>query len=116
MKNPAHTELLNTLLKDHFDDFFAARVKEIFKEALREVQMEEGNLLATQTMDAKYLDRKSAAKKLGLSLPTLDQYTKEGIIKARRIGKKVLYIEQELISSGQEVSSVKYKKRYDQYI
>ena len=115
MKNSAHTELLNTLLKDHFDDFLAARVKEIFKEALREVQME-GNLLATRTMDLKYLDRKSAAKKLGLSLPTLDQYTKEGIIKGRRIGKKILYLEHELVTSGQEVSSVKYKKRYDQYI
>lgn len=35
--------------------------------------------------------RKETAEILGISLPTLNQKTKEGIIKAHRFGGKVLY-------------------------
>ncbi|WMI66718.1 helix-turn-helix domain-containing protein [Aestuariibaculum sp. YM273] len=37
------------------------------------------------------LTRQDTAKALCISLPTLNQWTKEGVIKAHRIGNRVLY-------------------------
>lgn len=41
--------------------------------------------------DLELLSRKDTAKILCISLPTLHQFTKEGIIAAYRIGNRVLY-------------------------
>jgi hypothetical protein len=108
-------ELLNMLLKDHLTGLLGDSIKEIVKAAIRELKMEEEAAMQFQSNNINLLDRKAAAKKLGISLPTLDQYTKEGIIIGRRIGKKVLYNEVELLISGKEMTSIKHKKRYDKY-
>ncbi|WP_236973798.1 helix-turn-helix domain-containing protein [Membranihabitans maritimus] len=47
---------------------------------------------AEQTKKQKeYLTRKQTAAKLHITLPTLHQYTKEGLINNKRIGRRVLY-------------------------
>jgi excisionase family DNA binding protein len=43
-----------------------------------------------------YLTRTEAARSLRVSLPTLQSYTKLGLLTARRIGKRVLYSESDL--------------------
>jgi len=39
----------------------------------------------------KYLTRKETAAKLRISLPTLADWTRQGLIKSKRIGSRILY-------------------------
>lgn len=49
------------------------------------------------------LSRKETAKFLCISLPTLNDWTKTGIVKAHRIGNRVLYKELEVIQALNEI-------------
>lgn len=53
------------------------------------------------------LTRKETAKLLCISLPTLNDWTKTGIVKAHRIGNRVLYKEQEVLGALNEVRTLK---------
>ena len=56
----------------------------------------------------KLLTRKDTANLLRISLPTLHEWTKEGIITAHRIGNRVLYKQEEInLSLNQIQTSVK---------
>ena len=46
--------------------------------------------------------RKEAAKMIGVSLPTLDQYIKFGFVKAQHLGGRVYVDEQSIISYQQK--------------
>lgn len=48
--------------------------------------------------------RKEAANKLQVSLPTLDTWTKAGIINARRIGTRIYYTEKDINDALKKVS------------
>ncbi|MGM9687161.1 MAG: DNA-binding protein [Bacteroidaceae bacterium] len=50
----------------------------------------------------KLIRRKEAAVMMGISLPTLDQYSKHGIIRAKHIGGRVFYEETEIIKLKKE--------------
>jgi excisionase family DNA binding protein len=54
-------------------------------------------------LTGKLFQRKEAAKLLRMSLPTLDEHTRSGRIPAYRLGKKVLFKEDELIQSLQQI-------------
>jgi hypothetical protein len=56
----------------------------------------------------KYFTRKEAATLLKISIPTLHQYTKIGIIKGSRIGTRVLYKLKDLESSMNEIITNRY--------
>ncbi|MEE1961996.1 helix-turn-helix domain-containing protein [Allomuricauda taeanensis] len=53
------------------------------------------------------LTRKETAKLLCISLPTLNDWTKTGIVKAHRIGNRVLYKEQEVLEALNEVRTLR---------
>lgn len=61
--------------------------------------------------DDKLYTRKEVAKILKLSLPTLDERTKDGTIKAYRIGGNVRYKHSDVQKSLQEIGSLKYKRK-----
>jgi excisionase family DNA binding protein len=69
------------------------QLKELLVEALTEL-LSSNNYLpsknATQE-EAQYLTRVEAAKLLKISLPTLHDYTKRGVISSYRIGANVRY-------------------------
>ena len=50
------------------------------------------------------LKRKDTARKLQVSLPTLDNWTKLGIIKARKIGTRVYYTDKDINDALKKVS------------
>ena len=104
-------EMFNILFKDSLKSLFKDELKDIVKEALREIASEAPNLLQAVPADVTMLDRREAASLLNISLPTLDLYSKEGVINARRIGKKILYRKDELVTAGRKVSLTKYKRR-----
>ena len=58
----------------------------------------------------KYLTRQETAKLLRISLPTLNEYTKRGTLKGYRLQGRVLYREDEILSSLQEIVTAKHKR------
>ena len=58
----------------------------------------------------RMLTRKEVAKTLGISLVTLNSYTKEGIIPAVRIGSNVRYRSSEIESAMQDIRSIRYSR------
>jgi hypothetical protein len=47
---------------------------------------------------------------LQISLPTLNTYTKEGIINAKRIGRTIRYAKKDIIAAMVDVRNKKYKQ------
>lgn len=49
--------------------------------------------------DNDYLSRKETCKILGISLPTLNDYTKRGLVPSYRIGARIRYKKEEVLNS-----------------
>lgn len=58
-----------------------------------------------------YLSRKEVSKQLKISLPTLNNLTKQGAITGYRIGKRVLYKKSDINSALHLIDSNKYKRK-----
>jgi excisionase family DNA binding protein len=90
--------------------------KELFKESFKEIagQLNSANALSIgkkssainiELHDKKeeaYLTRSQAASFLQMSLPTLHQYTKDGLITSFRIGHKIRYKQSDIENAMQE--------------
>lgn len=55
--------------------------------------------------------RKEVANLLSISLPTLNVWTKEGTIKAYRIGSQVRYKHSDVEQALQEIGTLKYSRK-----
>jgi excisionase family DNA binding protein len=60
--------------------------------------------------DDRLLTRKQVAERLGISLPTLNLWTKEGIVPAVRLNSSVRYRMADVEAAMQDVKSVKYMR------
>jgi excisionase family DNA binding protein len=58
----------------------------------------------------EFITRETTARKLGISLPTLNEYSKTGIIPSYRIGSRVRYKSNEIEAALQKVQSVKGRR------
>lgn len=56
------------------------------------------------------LSRKDASKLLCISLPTLHQWTKDGVINAYRIGNRVLYKLEDINNALTQIKTLKFNK------
>lgn len=56
------------------------------------------------------LTRKQTAQILGISLVTLNEWTKNGIIPAKRIGGSVRYEKQPVYDSLKDIKTLKYRR------
>nr|WP_293304369.1 helix-turn-helix domain-containing protein [Allomuricauda sp.] len=81
-------------------------IKAIFEEVLKE-HISKLVSSKTESLDNLLLTRRETAKLLCISLPTLNEWTKTGILKAHRIGNRVLYKEQEVFDALNEVKTLK---------
>tara|TARA_R110002051_G_scaffold294233_4_gene359452 strand:- start:155 stop:418 length:264 start_codon:yes stop_codon:yes gene_type:complete len=70
-------------------------IKALFKEGIDQFLNKDNTLLS----------RKDTAKKLCVSLPTLHEWTKTGVIKAHRIGGRVLYKVAEIDNALEEIKT-----------
>ncbi len=57
------------------------------------------SLIQPQKEQTEYLTRKEAAKLLGITLPTLHEWTKTGLVQGYRIASRVRYKRSELETS-----------------
>lgn len=62
-----------------------------------------------------YLSRKEVSKLLKITLPTLHDWTKQGILKSYKIGTRVLYKESEVKETLERVPLFKHRKGGLQY-
>ena len=56
-----------------------------------------------------YKTRKEASEKLHVTLPTLNEYTKSGLVKSYKIGGRVLYRDDELDAALSSATPIKYR-------
>lgn len=64
----------------------------------------------TEKTQSNYITRLEASKLLKVSLPTLHEWTKFGLLKAYKIGTRVLYKLTEIEESLNNVHQIKHKK------
>lgn len=90
--------------------------KELFKESFKEMAAQFNsanafpfvknssafNALLPDNKDEVYLTRAQAADRLQISLPTLHQYTKDGLIISFRLGRKIRYKKSDIESALKE--------------
>lgn len=98
-------QLIN-LSKDDLKNIIIDSISDVLKES----ELIQTGQTAPETPE--YLTRKQTADKLHISLGTLDSYTKLGILKAVKIGHRVLYRTDDLNESFTEkIESIKHKNK-----
>jgi len=85
----------------------AIELKSLIGEAVKE---ELKNLHPPQTKDPEFLNRKQVADVLGISLVTLNDWTKRGLIPALRIGTRIRYKKAEVFEALEQVETLKYRR------
>ena len=58
----------------------------------------------------EYITRKETATLLGVSLPTLHDWTKKGVLPAKKINSRVRYEKQAVLDAMQSVTPLKYRR------
>lgn len=66
---------------------------------------------STPIEPGKLLTRSETANLLKISLPTLDDWTKTGVIKAKRIGTRIRYVYSDVEAAIKDLPSIKYSRR-----
>lgn len=84
-------------------------LKKLFREVLEERLKQEFKPKESANRIA-YLNRFEVAEVLKISLPTLNNWSKSGIIQSYRIGNRVLYKTDEIDQAVQKVKNLKYKR------
>jgi len=79
-------------------------ISDVLKEHTKKVPV-----LSLQNSNSEFLTRQEVAKRLKISLPTLHDYSKRGIIPVFRIGNKVRYKLADIESSLIMVKYLKFK-------
>jgi excisionase family DNA binding protein len=77
--------ILSGLTVEQLGQMIGDKVKEVFD--LKEQTKKQ----SPSPKEAKYITRKETAKLLHISLPTLNEWTKDGTLTSYRIGTRVLY-------------------------
>lgn len=91
------------------NSFTESDLKRILKEVISE-DVTPNSVQKNSERKINYLNRFEVVELLKISLPTLGNWTKEGLLQSYRIGKRVLYREDEVNSSLQKVRNLKYKR------
>jgi excisionase family DNA binding protein len=92
--------LINNLSADELKSLISESVKEEMKNLPQEPNQEK----------PRYGTRREVAKELKISLPLLHEHTKNGILKAYRIGGRVLYRWDEVYDALEQIDNLKWKR------
>ena len=91
-----------TLIENLTADQLSERFRQIVREELSAIQPKEDI--------PKYLSREEVCKSLRISLPTLNSYTRKGIIKGAKVGSRVLYLASDVQEALKDATSLKYRR------
>lgn len=87
-------------------EFTLDEFKTVIQDAVKN-EIEKLNLNKPETI-TEYITRKDTAGILGISLPTLNDWSKRGVIPSYRIASRVRYKREEVLNSVTKVHSLKY--------
>ena len=93
------------------EEMFAAILKPIIKESLREVLTEAEAERAAQ--EPKFLTRQQVAEMLGVSLVTVHSYINRGFLESKKIGHKTLFSEADVLKAIKSKKVYKFKHTED---
>ena len=84
----------------------------LIKRCMKDVLNEETskNIQKTTSTDPEFITRKETCQILGVSLPTLNSFTKQGIIIGYRISSRVRYKKSEILEAFTKISTLKYRR------
>ena len=86
-------------------------LKESFKSIVKnEVEQIIKSLPTNQEPAPELITRKETAHILGISLPTLNEWTKNGTLPAQRIGTRVRYQRANVYASLKDIETLKYRR------
>jgi excisionase family DNA binding protein len=60
--------------------------------------------------ETEFITRQETAEILGISLPTLNEWTKQGIIIGYRIATRVRYKRAEILNAVNQIQTLKYRR------
>lgn len=60
--------------------------------------------------ETEFITRNETAQILGISLPTLNDWTKQGLIVGYRIGTRVRYKKGEILDAVKQIETLKYRR------
>jgi hypothetical protein len=63
-----------------------------------------------EVVEKKFLTRRETATRLRITLPTLNSYTKKGILQGVRVGYRVLYREEDVRIAVKDIPTRKYRR------
>lgn len=86
-----------------------AELKNLISEVLR-TELKNLNDSQPEKETTELITRLQTAKILNVSLPTLNDWTKKGIIKGYRIGSRVRYKKNEVFEALKLVDKIKYQR------
>jgi hypothetical protein len=84
-------------------------LRKLFKEVLEE-KFSQLSKPEIKGKKSNYLNRFEVAEMLKISLPTLNNWSKSGIVQSYRIGNRVLYKLEEIENSLKTVKNLKFKR------
>jgi excisionase family DNA binding protein len=93
--------ILNQITLEEFKSIISETIKSELENLSREIPKPNEDIYGT---------RKEVANKLHISLPTLNELTKNGILKGYRLQGRVLYKWAEVDGALKEITSLKYKR------
>jgi hypothetical protein len=93
----------NLILSTHTTEELKGLINQAVLDAVKNIQ-----ITPAPSQSEKLLTRKETADKLKISLVTLNDWSRRGLIQSYIIGGRVLYKQSEIESSLHQVKTVKY--------
>ena len=84
---------------------FQADIRKIVAETIRDTKLE-----SKEPIRPEYGTRQQVKEKLHVSFPTLNRFDKEGILTARKIGGRVLYLWSDVETAINQDQTLKYRR------
>lgn len=95
--------LLNGISFDQLQESIKTIVSAELKNAVSE-------LTTKREIEPELITRKETAEILGVSLPTLHEWTKKGVLPAKRIGSRIRYERTAVYDALKSVEPLKYRR------
>lgn len=86
---------------------------DVFKSVLSDTvrkELEKISSVKDEPKQTELITRAETARILGISLPTLHDWTKKGIIVGYRIASRVRYKKAEILESVEQIRTLKYRR------
>lgn len=83
--------------------------KNLIEKALKDYFVKLSKTHSEENNEVKYYTRKELKELLHISYPTIDKYTEKGLLRKVTIGRRVLFVQQEVHSALSKIKALSIK-------